>query len=261
MFPLRDENPTVRTPYVTIGLIVMCALAFLWQLAEGPNGEGMILYRYGFIPSFFFGHQEQMQHVEGVFPPMTIITSMFLHGGWMHLIGNMMFLWIFGNNIEDVLGHRRFIVFYLLSGICAALAQGLVDTTSTIPMIGASGAVSGVLGAYILLFPKARVLTVIFLGFFLTTMHIAAGWFLGIWFVMQWVNAMISPMDGGGVAFWAHIGGFVAGIVLLFLLKPRGRRVRPAFRQSGQPRQRGKGPWGRADREDRGDKPRKGPWG
>lgn len=234
MFPLRDENPTFRTPYLTIGLIVLCVLVFLYQQTQGGEAGQIFVYRYGFIPSIFFGN-ESLPFDFGAAPaPVTMITSMFLHGGWMHLIGNMMFLWIFGNNIEDELGPIRFIIFYMAAGILAALGQGFLDTQSDIPMVGASGAISGILGAYILLFPRAKILTLIWLGIFVTTMRISAIWFLGIWFGLQWLNALTSGPDGGGVAWWAHIGGFIGGVVLLFLLKPRRSNIRTIRR----------GPWG-----------------
>lgn len=235
MFPLRDENPTVRKPYFTILFMAICILVFLVQISGGEEAAQNFIYRYGLIPSRFISNDYLPYSTNEVSPYLTLISSMFLHGGWMHLIGNMVFLWIFGNNIEDILGHGRFIVFYILCGLLAALAQMISEPGSEIPMIGASGAVSGVMGAYIVLFPRAKILTLIFLGFFITTMRISAGWFLGIWFAMQSVNALGSVGGTGGVAFWAHVGGFIAGIVLLFLLKPKGQRLL-------NPRR--KGPWG-----------------
>jgi len=181
---------------------------------------------------------------------------MFLHGGWMHLIGNMWFMWIFGDNIEDDLGHLKFIGFYLICGLTAAGLQMALNPASTIPMVGASGAISGVLGAYILLYPRVKVLTLVFLGFFITTARIAAGWFLGIWFGIQALYAFASvPGDGGGVAFWAHVGGFLAGMGLIFLMRPKAERT--LSRESFTPMQDIPG----REPKRRDDNIRRGPWG
>ena len=205
-----------------MALIVVCALTFFWQLSLG-RGQEAAVYALGVIPAVLFDEARLVSELEWVAPALTPITSMFLHGGILHLAGNMLYLWIFGNNIEDAMGHARFIVFYLLCGIAAVFAQALPDTSSTIPMIGASGAISGVLGAYLLLYPHARVLVLIPLGFFLHTMRLKAGVVLGIWFAMQVISSLASG-DGPGVAWNAHIGGFVAGIVLLPIFKRRGVR-------------------------------------
>ena len=205
-----------------MALIVVCALTFFWQLSLG-RGQEAAVYALGVIPAVLFDEARLVSELEWVAPALTPITSMFLHGGILHLAGNMLYLWIFGNNIEDAMGHARFIVFYLLCGVAAVFAQALPDTSSTIPMIGASGAISGVLGAYLLLYPHARVLVLIPLGFFLHTMHLKAGIVLGIWFAMQVISSLASG-DGPGVAWNAHIGGFVAGIVLLPIFKRRGVR-------------------------------------
>lgn len=223
MIPLQDDNPTTITPVLTIALIVTCALVFLWQLSMGP-GQERIVYALGVIPASLFGHAQLAESIALVAPATTLLTSMFLHGSWMHIIGNMLYLWIFGNNIEDAMGHVRFIVFYLLCGIAAAFAQALPDPQSQVPMIGASGAISGVLGAYLLLYPHARVLVVIPLGFYLTSMRLKAGWVLGFWFAMQLLSSAASAGQQGGVAFGAHIGGFIAGMVLLPLFKRRSVR-------------------------------------
>jgi membrane associated rhomboid family serine protease len=157
---------------------------------------------------------------------MTVFTSMFMHGGWMHLIGNMLYLWVFGDNVEDSMGHGRFVVFYLLCGVAAVLAQALPDPSSTIPMVGASGAISGVLGAYLLLYPHARVLVAIPLGFFLHTMRIPAGLVLVLWFGLQLLSNVMAQPGQGGVAFRAHIGGFIAGMILIPIFKQRRVRLR-----------------------------------
>ena len=205
-----------------MALIVVCALTFFWQLSLG-RGQEAAVYALGVIPAVLFDEARLVSELEWVAPALTPITSMFLHGGILHLAGNMLYLWIFGNNIEDAMGHARFIVFYLLCGVAAVFAQALPDTSSTIPMIGASGAISGVLGAYLLLYPHARVLVLIPLGFFLHTMRLKAGIVLGIWFAMQVISSLASG-DGPGVAWNAHIGGFVAGIALLPIFKRRGVR-------------------------------------
>lgn len=223
MIPLHDDNPTSTPPLVTVALIAACVLVFVWQLSLGPQQE-RIIYALGVIPAVLFGQLQLPEAIALVAPPATVFTSMFLHGGWMHLIGNMLYLWIFGNNVEDAMGHGRFIVFYVLCGIAAAFAQALPDPQSQVPMIGASGAISGVLGAYLLLYPHARVLVLIPLGFYLTTLRLKAGWVLGFWFVMQLFSSAASVGQQGGVAFGAHIGGFVAGMLLLPLFKRRDVR-------------------------------------
>ncbi|MBI3561029.1 MAG: rhomboid family intramembrane serine protease [Gammaproteobacteria bacterium] len=219
MIPLRDDNPTTLPPLVTALIIVACALAFFWQLSLGTRQESAI-YALGAIPAVLFGYEQLPAQLVLVPGWMTAFTSMFMHGGWMHLIGNMLYLWIFGNNIEDAMGHVRFIIFYLLCGIAALLANALLNTHSTIPMIGASGAISGVLGAYALLFPRAHVQVFVPIGFMSQAVWLPAILVLGIWFVLQIVNSIATVgHGGGGVAWAAHIGGFVAGIVLIPIFK------------------------------------------
>jgi len=194
---------------------------FLWQVGAGPAGQQRIVFSLGLIPAVLLAGAHLPPELQVVPPLMTVFTSMFLHGGWMHLIGNMLYLWIFGNNVEDAMGHGRFIAFYLLCGIAAAFAQAVSHPASTIPMVGASGAISGVLGAYLLLYPHARVLVLIPLGFFSRIMYLPAMWVLGFWFVLQLFNSMLADPNRGGVAFLAHIGGFVAGMILIPLFKYR----------------------------------------
>jgi membrane associated rhomboid family serine protease len=226
VIPLRDDNPSGTAPIVTIVFIVMCVLVFLWQLSFGPQGGQRIVYALGVVPASLLGQGQLPPELSLVSPWMTVFTSMFMHGGWMHLIGNMLYLWIFGDNVEDSMGHGRFVVFYLLCGIAAVLAQALPDPSSTIPMIGASGAISGVLGAYLLLYPHARVLVAIPLGFFLHTMRIPAGLVLVLWFGLQLFSSAMAQPGQGGVAFRAHIGGFIAGMILIPLFKQRRVRLR-----------------------------------
>jgi membrane associated rhomboid family serine protease len=166
MIPLHDDNPTETTPVVTVAFVAACALVFLYQATLPPRTGEAFVFHFGAIPAVLFGRAELPPEIAGFPAYATLLTSMFMHGGWMHLIGNMLYLWIFGNNIEDVMGHARFILFYVLCGILAAFSHALTDPTSTVPMVGASGAISGVLGAYLLLFPKAQVLVFIPLGFF-----------------------------------------------------------------------------------------------
>lgn len=223
MIPLHDDNPTSIKPYVTIGLIALCTMVFFWQISLG-NAIQQAIISLGVIPSVLFNFKLLSPELIVVPPLMTIFTSMFLHGGWMHLIGNMLYLWIFGNNVEDVMGHGRFIIFYLLCGTAAVLAQAIPDPQSDIPMVGASGAISGVLGAYILLYPHARILIAIPLGFYIHTMRLPAGIVLGLWFILQLVNSSFVGSEGG-VAFGAHIGGFVSGMVLILFFRRKGVRL------------------------------------
>ena len=232
MIPIRDYNPATRTPYVTYALIAACILVFLWQMSLDPRSGQVMVYQLGFVPALLFG--EATFGADGGLIPAwtTLFTSMFLHGSsFMHLGGNMLYLWIFGNNIEDVMGHGRFLAFYLICGLAAAMAQALPDMGSTVPMIGASGAISGVLGAYLLLFPKAKVQVIIPIGFFMMR-TIPAGWLLGIWIAFQVISGLSQGIAGGGVAWWAHVGGFVAGMALVHLFRQKG--CRPAAGSQGR---------------------------
>jgi len=213
LLPLKDENPITRIAfqYVTVTLIAACTAVFLWQLSLGAEGGREMVMRLGAIPSVLFGNRELPPGMALVPAPVTLLTSMFMHGGWMHLIGNMLFLWVLGDNVEDSMGHVRFVVFYLLCGIAAALAHAATDPASTTPMIGASGAISGIIGAYLVLHPKVRILTLA-LRFFI---HLPAFVVLGLWIGLQLINAAGDDGAGGGVAWWAHIGGFAAGALLI----------------------------------------------
>ena len=229
MIPLRDDNPTTIKPVVTVALIVVNAMVFMYQLSLEPKQGELFVYEFGAIPAVIFGSGNLPPEVEAIpetIPPvLTIFTSMFLHGGFMHLIGNMLYLWIFGNNIEDAMGHARFIVFYVVTGVAASFAHALTNLDSTVPTIGASGAISGVLGAYLLLYPRAQVLVLVPLGFFTRVMYIPAFIVLGMWFLLQlFAGASSIGQVGGGVAWWAHIGGFVAGMALVGLFKKRSVR-------------------------------------
>ncbi len=224
MIPLRDENPVRIVPFVTWGVVAVCVLAFLVQISLGAPGFNRIIFALGVIPAVLFGHAYLPPEIALVPPAATVVSSMFLHGGWLHLIGNMLYLWIFGDNIEDRMGHLRFLVFYLACGVAAVFAQAVPAPESVVPMVGASGAISGVLGAYLLLFPRARVLVLVPLGFVLQVIRLPAVWVLGLWFLVQLLSSLMAPEGEGGVAFRAHLGGFLAGLVLVpvFLLgRPR----------------------------------------
>ena len=246
MIPLHDDNPTALAPVVTIGLIAACSLVWLWQFGHPPAGQQQIVYALGVTPAVLLGERALAAELAWTPPVFTLLSSMFLHGGWMHLIGNMLYLWIFGNNVEDAMGHVRFVAFYLLCGIAAALAQIAADPASTIPMVGASGAIGGVLGAYLVLHPQARVLVLIPLGFFTRLIYVPAFLVLGLWFVLQFLSAPMTQ-QGGGVAYWAHIGGFVAGAALIFPFRRRGVVLFDRGRPRHVPRfraERRRGPWG-----------------
>lgn len=224
MIPLRDENPVSSTPVVTLALIAACVLVFVWQVSLGAPHFNRVIFTLGVIPAVLFGHAQLPSEIAMVPPAVTVVTSMFLHGGWMHLAGNMLYLWIFGDNIEDRMGHLRFLWFYLVCGVAAVFAQALPAPHEQVPMVGASGAISGVLGAYLLLFPHARVLVLVPIGFILKVVRLPAVWVLGLWFLIQLVSSLMAPAGEGGVAFRAHLGGFVAGLVLAGLFLPRRRR-------------------------------------
>ncbi len=224
MIPLRDRNPTRRTPLVTWGLIAACFAAFAVELSVTATGgdsalEGFFL-RWGAVPADITSALDRGDYLGQAMIGM--FTSMFLHGGWLHLLGNMLFLWIFGNNVEDRLGSILFLLFYLVGGIVAALTQVVIDPRSTIPLVGASGAIAAALGAYLVLFPGARILSLVFLGFFYQLIEVPALIVLGFWFVLQLVSgfaAFDAETAQGGVAFFAHIGGFVFGLVVGVLLR------------------------------------------
>ncbi|HYS25104.1 MAG TPA: rhomboid family intramembrane serine protease [Vicinamibacterales bacterium] len=216
MIPLRDIIPSRTTPVVTIALIAVNVLVFLYELALGRGVDAFTLY-WGLVPAAFSW--------------VTVLTSMFLHGGFLHVAGNMLYLWIFGDNVEDRMGHGRFLVFYLLCGVAAALAQTITAPDSLVPMVGASGAIAGVMGAYFVLYPKSRIVTLVPLFFFFQIIEVPAILFLGIWFLMQFVSGLgsivtVAARSTGGIAFWAHVAGFVAGIsgVVVFR-RPERQRV------------------------------------
>jgi membrane associated rhomboid family serine protease len=230
MFPYKDENPTERVALITFAIIIANALAFI--LVQGGGAQAPLarsVCDFGLIPGEILQSAKPgsgIQLAPGVVclvDPVptysTVLTSMFMHGGWFHLIGNMVFLWVFGNNIEDAMGHVKFLIFYVLCGVAAAAAQSFINPQSIIPMVGASGAISGVLGAYLLLYPKVRVHTLIILPIYITTVAVPAWVMLGYWMLIQVLSGLgsLSEIDKGGVAFFAHVGGFVAGFLLVKL--------------------------------------------
>jgi len=220
MIPLKDNIPSSRTPVITIGLIVVNVLVYLNQLTLPPRAAVRFVYLYGLIPLEISSGDLMVPHPVPLYG--TILTSMFVHGGLFHLAGNMLYLWIFGDNVEDRLGRFRFLLFYLLSGVGAAAAQILSDPHSKIPMVGASGAISGVLGAYLLLYPHARVVTLVFFGWLVRVIEIRALIVLGFWIVVQLVSGLLTwGAQVGGVAWFAHVGGFVAGLVMVIPLRRR----------------------------------------
>ncbi len=227
MIPYKDENPTHHIPWVTYAIILLNVLA--WFVVQGMGTAPVLaesVCRYGAIPGALLGDSTGINSTNGFCPSVSqgwfqVITSMFMHGGWLHLIGNMWFLWIFADNIEDALRPVRFVIFYLVGGIAAVAAQVAADPNSMIPMVGASGAIGGIMGAYARLFPKVSVHIAIILGFFILRRTIPALWMLGIWLALQAISAFATINTGqqGGVAFWAHIGGFVAGFLLIKVFK------------------------------------------
>jgi len=225
MIPLRDNMPSRTFPFVTILLIVVNVLAFFFELSLGKGLEDF-LYVFGIVPHAFITHWAQAPFAPATWLP--IGTSMFLHGGFLHLVGNMLFLWIFGDNVEDRLGHFPYLVFYFAAGTAGAMAHIFANPASVMPSIGASGAIAGVMGAYILLYPFARVQTLIFIFIFIQVVEIPAVFFLGFWFLLQFFAGALSlgaaTYQGGGVAWWAHIGGFLVGVVTVLLFGLRRRR-------------------------------------
>ena len=215
MIPLRDVIPSRTTPYVTVTIIVVNALVFVFELRLPLTDRARFIEVYGIVPASVAS--------------VSLVTSMFLHGGWLHFLGNMLYLWIFGDNVEDRVGHGRFIVFYLTCGLAATLAQVVSNPTSVVPMVGASGAIAGVMGAYFVLFPRSRVLTLLPLFIFWELIEVPAILFLGFWFLLQLLSGVGSVgagQDVSGIAFWAHIAGFATGAVAIFFFRrPERQRV------------------------------------
>jgi membrane associated rhomboid family serine protease len=234
MIPISDDNPTRLVPFVTWAIMAVCVAVFIWQLTLGTEGGEELINAFSFVPARLFGGHPFVGGPDLPSPALSIITSMFMHGGWLHIGGNMLYLWIFGNNVEELMGHFRYLLFYLLCGVAAAFTQGLSDPSSTIPMLGASGAISGVLAAYVLVYPQAKVTVIVPLGVLLYPLKIAAFWVVGFWFLLQLLNWSLSNPGQPGIAFAAHLGGFGAGLILTPFLKSAAI---PFFG-------RRRGPWG-----------------
>jgi len=224
MIPIRDTIPSRRKPVITFAIIVACSAVFALELAIGPHALDGFMYLFGLVPAHYSlpAWRQWAGSPQSLWP---FGTYMFLHGGWLHLIGNMWFLWLFGDNVEDRLGRPRFLVFYLSCGFAAALVQFALSPGSDVPLVGASGAISGVMGAYFLLYPGARIVTLVPVFIFIQLIEIPAFVFLGIWFLLQFSGGTsqlaVSSAHSGGVAFWAHVGGFLAGMILLRAFTPR----------------------------------------
>src|SRR5215831_1549851 len=216
MFPISDVIPSRTVPFVTVGLIIANSLVFLYMLTLPERALEAFVTTYAVIPAYF--------------SVPTLFTSQFLHAGWLHIIGNMLYLWIFGDNVEDRLGHGRYLIFYLGAGAVAAILQVVFNPYSTVPMLGASGAIAGVMGAYFVLYPQSRVLTAVFIVIFFDVIEIPAVFFLGIWFLMQLLSGVgslgVTNAAAGGTAFWAHVGGFLVGVAIGLILRVRDRRWR-----------------------------------
>jgi len=231
MIPIRDDTPRFSTPYVTYFLIALNTVIFLFEWSVGVQSKAdlnALIFEFGVVPRHVTALLSGTPHIDPVSALLPLFTCMFLHGWWLHLIGNMWFLWIFGDNIEDYLGHFSYLIFYLVSGIAASFLQIALSPTSRAPSIGASGAIAGVMGAYFLLYPRARVLTNIF---FFAFWWLPAWIFLGYWFVLEFLSGTATSIDAtssttGGIAFWAHVGGFLAGMVLIKLMPQRPHRSR-----------------------------------
>jgi len=231
MIPIRDDTPRFSKPYVTYFLIALNTLVFLYELTLPPRNLDGLMYLFGVVPTSV---RAMLHGVEGINPAtalVPILTSMFLHASWLHLIGNMWVLWIFGDNIEDYLGHFKYLVFYILAGIAASLAHIALNSHSRIPSVGASGAIAGIMGAYFVLYPRAKVLTLVPLIVFFTFWWLPAWIVLGYWILIQFVSGAAtaiaySNQTAGGIAFWAHVGGFAAGILMIKLFPERAQRVR-----------------------------------
>src|SRR6185436_17632389 len=230
MIPLRDANPTRRTPVVTLALVIACFVVFAWELGlMASGGEAALdafIARWGVVPADLTAAWARGDYLSR--ETATLVTSQFLHGSWLHLLGNMLYLWIFGNNVEDRFGRAGFLAFYLFGGVIAGLSQVAIDPESTVPTIGASGAIAATLGAYFVMFPRARVTSLVFLGFFYQLIDVPAIVVLGFWFVLQLISGITSlgAVESGGVAVFAHIGGFVIGAVIarvLLTVWPRTR--------------------------------------
>lgn len=237
MIPLYDENPHQHTPWVTWGLIATNVIVFLFELHLQGAGLDRFFHAYGLVPRAMVPHLKALStgHSTSLASLAPLLTAMFLHAGWLHIGGNMLFLYIFGDNVEDRLGHAGYALFYVAAGVVSALCQTFASSTSPLPELGASGAIGGVLGAYVMLYPEARVRTLAFLGFFVTLLRVPAWIFLGVWFLLQavqgvWALNAASSASAGGVAWWAHVGGFLTGVAVGMALRAVSPSRKPSDR-------------------------------
>jgi membrane associated rhomboid family serine protease len=244
--PLYDDNPRRGMPLVTYALVATCCVVFVWQFDLSPRQAHEVVLRFGMIPAVLFGHAELPHRLQPLQPWETLFTSMFLHGGWLHLGGNMIYLLLFGKGVEGALGPTRFLLLYLVCGAAAGLAQGAIDPTSELPMIGASGAIAGMLGAYLVLYPRGNVVVFVWLFIFVRFITVPAVILLGLWFLLQ-LGSALAPGEAG-VAFWAHVGGFIVGAALVPFFRRSGTpMLQPARSTSFSVSRRGpprRGPWG-----------------
>jgi membrane associated rhomboid family serine protease len=242
--PLYDDTPRTMLPVATGALVAGCTAVFLWQAGLSPRAANDAVFAFGMVPAVLFGHAHLAPRLHLVPPWATIFTSMFMHGGWLHLIGNMIYLWIFGRGVEFALGPVRLFVFYLICGVAAALTQAMVDPSSQVPMIGASGAIAGVLGGYLILHPRGNVVVFFWILIFVRLIAVPAVILLGLWFGLQLMGALSSAGEPG-VAVWAHVGGFITGTALVGLFRRRGVPLfHPARTASFRLAPRRRGPWG-----------------
>lgn len=242
MIPLKDENSTLSTPILCYVIIGICVLVFLIQISSPDFDNGNLFFSYGVVPTSLLGTEPLPNNLDKIDPYLTLITSMFMHGGFMHLLGNMLYMWIFADNIEDDLGKVKFVLFYLASGVAAAMTQVYLNVNSTVPMVGASGAISGVLGAYLVRYPRNKVLVLIPLGFFSQMVRIPAMFVLGFWFILQFISSSGSSGQGG-VAYGAHIGGFVFGAAVMFFFGNFLIPPKPFFKALNEKDGKKKNPW------------------
>jgi membrane associated rhomboid family serine protease len=219
--PLYDDSPHPRVPIVVYGLIAACVLVFVWQLGLSARGGHDAIFAYGMTPAVLLGNAHLPAGLHALPPWATLLTHMFLHGGWLHLAGNILYLWLFGRGVEAALGSVRCLGFYLICGVAAALVQAAVDPGAKLPMVGASGAIAGILGAYLVLYPRGNVTVLFWLFIFVRLISVPAVIMLGLWFLLQLFDALSAAPGEPGIAFWAHVGGFVVGAALTLLLRPR----------------------------------------
>jgi membrane associated rhomboid family serine protease len=245
VLPLYDDNPRIGVPVVTYGLIAACTLVFLWQQSLGAQAQQAVALAYGVVPAVLFGTAALPHELQLVPPWATIVTSMFLHGGWLHLLGNMLYLWLFGRGVESAMGAPRYLVFYFVCGIAAALTQALADPAAELPMIGASGAIAGTLGAYLVLHPRGNIVVFVWILIIVRFIAVPAVIVLGLWFLMQLLSALSAASGAPGVAFWAHVGGFLLGMALVPVFRRRGvAMLQPRRSAPFSARRPQRGPWG-----------------